>query len=250
QGRSAPDPGRRPGRRLPEGSGVARRGAQADGRRGSRPGGGSGWLGHAGEIVPLGRRRRRGRLGRPAPGRRSRHRSPRGLQIRSQAAGGRAGKPRSIPGDEPRDRAPSTQARDRSRLSVRRSPRRVRVLRGRSAFRQGDHFPGGIMKRSAQAVWEGALNKGQGHLTTDSKQLEGARYSYPPRFGNEVGTNPEELIAAAHAGCYSMSLAYFLGEAGFPPERIQTTAELSLERSGGALTVPGIHLRVAARVPG
>lgn len=106
------------------------------------------------------------------------------------------------------------------------------------------------MKRSANAVWESGFSTGQGRLTTDSKVLADARYSYPTRFGNEVGTNPEELIAAAHAGCFSMALAFFLGDAGMPPELIRTTAELSIENKSGNPTVSGIHLRVAARVPG
>jgi len=106
------------------------------------------------------------------------------------------------------------------------------------------------MKRKAHAVWEGGLMEGQGRLTTESKALADARYSFPIRFGDEVGANPEELIAAAHAGCFSMSLAFLLGEKGLAPQRIATTAELTVEKTQAGWSVVGIRLSVTARVPG
>ena len=104
------------------------------------------------------------------------------------------------------------------------------------------------MKRTAHAIWQGGLRDGEGHLTTASRILAEARYSFTTRFGDEPGTNPEELIAAAHAGCFSMSLVYHLEKAGLPPTRVQTTAELTLDVVGPSVT--GIHLGVVARVPG
>jgi len=106
------------------------------------------------------------------------------------------------------------------------------------------------MKRTATATWAGTLSTGAGQLTTQSRVLTETPISFSTRFGNEVGTNPEELIAAAHAGCYAMTLTYLLGNAGTPPQRIETEAEVTVERDGAGWTVTGIHLRVAAEVPG
>lgn len=106
------------------------------------------------------------------------------------------------------------------------------------------------MKRSAQATWKGPLATGEGRFTTNSKALSDVRYSFPTRFGNEVGTNPEELIAAAHAGCFTMGLAFYLGDRGLPPASIRTTAELSLEKDGAGWRIAGMHLVTRARVPG
>jgi len=106
------------------------------------------------------------------------------------------------------------------------------------------------MKRGARASWDGALGGGEGRLTTDSGVLQGSRFSFATRFKGEPGTNPEELIAAAHAGCFSMALAYFLEDANHPPERIGTAAELSFEYVDASWTVTGIHLNVVAKVPG
>lgn len=104
--------------------------------------------------------------------------------------------------------------------------------------------------RSATAQWQGTLAEGEGRLSTGSQALAQARYSFPTRFAQEVGTNPEELIAAAHAGCFSMALAYTLGQAGTPPQHIETTAALTLEMSATGPAVTGIHLHVQARVAG
>lgn len=106
------------------------------------------------------------------------------------------------------------------------------------------------MKRRATARWMGTLPRGHGQMTTASGVLTEAGYSFQTRFGEEPGTNPEELIAAAHAGCYSMSLVWFLSQAGMPPERVETAATLSLENGAGGPEVKGIHLSVVARVPG
>src|SRR5262245_40102943 len=106
------------------------------------------------------------------------------------------------------------------------------------------------MKRTARAVWQGRLRDGEGHLTTDSRVLADARYSFPTRFGDEKGTNPEELLAAAHAGCFAMSLVYHLETAGFPPTSIRAAAELTLVMDASGPSVTGIHLDVVGRVPG
>src|SRR3954471_15304489 len=89
--------------------------------------------------------------------------------------------------------------------------------------------PESLMKRSASAVWSGSLKEGSGTLTAPSGVLKSTPYSFGRRFGNDPGTNPEELIAAAHAGCFAMALSAMLGEAGFTPERLEATAEVSLE---------------------
>lgn len=106
------------------------------------------------------------------------------------------------------------------------------------------------MKRNGQAIWEGELNKGHGRLSTASGALADVPYSFSTRFGNETGTNPEELIAAAHAGCFCMSLAFFLGQAGLKVERIHTRAELVVENQENMWSVVAIHLTVTARIPG
>jgi lipoyl-dependent peroxiredoxin len=106
------------------------------------------------------------------------------------------------------------------------------------------------MQRKATAVWEGAIRTGKGRLTTDSGVLDSTAYSFSTRFENEKGTNPEELIAAAHAGCFAMALAAALGQAGLTPERLQVTAAVSLERIGEAWTISRSALSLAARIPG
>src|SRR5947208_871952 len=100
------------------------------------------------------------------------------------------------------------------------------------------------MKRTATAVWQGTLKEGQGSLDTPSKVLNHTPYSFRSRFGDGVETNPEELIAAAHAGCFTMALSKQLGDAGFPAERLTTTANLSLEQVGGGFSITAIHLEL------
>lgn len=105
------------------------------------------------------------------------------------------------------------------------------------------------MKSKASAVWQGDLKQGQGHLSSASKVLQDTPYSFSTRFEGAPGTNPEELIGAAHAGCYSMALSMILGEAGFTPERIATEATVTLEQKDGSFTITQIHLDVNAKVP-
>ena len=112
------------------------------------------------------------------------------------------------------------------------------------------HAPKNSLVRSATARWAGTLAKGEGRLSTDSRVLADACYSFPTRFAHAPGTNPEELIAAAHAGCYAMALAYALDQAGAPPQHIEVSAALALETGAGGPNVAGIHLRVQAQVPG
>ena len=100
------------------------------------------------------------------------------------------------------------------------------------------------MKRTATAVWNGSGKDGTGKMTTQSATLKEAQYSYKSRFEEGTGTNPEELIAAAHAGCFSMKLSFVLGSAGFEPQSIETTSTVSLEN--GVIT--GSHLSVKAKV--
>lgn len=105
------------------------------------------------------------------------------------------------------------------------------------------------MERKASAIWNGDLRNGKGTVSSDSGVLADTPYSFRTRFENEPGTNPEELVAAAHAGCFSMALSGELGDAGLKPESIQTRATLTLDLSGRP-TITHIHLDVTARVPG
>lgn len=102
------------------------------------------------------------------------------------------------------------------------------------------------MARHATAVWHGSGKEGSGHLTTPSTVLNKTQYSYKSRFEEGVGTNPEELIAAAHSGCFSMKLSFVLGEAGFTPDEIETKCDITFEN--GAITRS--HLTLKAKVPG
>lgn len=106
------------------------------------------------------------------------------------------------------------------------------------------------ISRHATAHWEGDLKSGQGRLSTpQSGVLENTRYAFNSRFGDEKGTNPEELIAAAHAGCFTMALSAKLTEAGHPPARLDTRAEVDLSMEGGP-NLSQIRLKVSAEVPG
>jgi osmotically inducible protein OsmC len=106
------------------------------------------------------------------------------------------------------------------------------------------------MKRSASAVWNGGLKDGKGVISTQSGVLENAQYSFGTRFEEGKGTNPEELIAAAHAGCFSMALSAQLNNAGKTAERIETEATVTLEKTDAGFTVTAVHLKVRAKVPG
>ena len=106
------------------------------------------------------------------------------------------------------------------------------------------------MKRKASAVWEGGLKDGKGKLSTASGVLSNTQYSFATRFEDGVGTNPEELIAAAHAGCFSMALSGQLGNAGMTAQSIQTTATLTMEKTDAGFTITAVHLDVTAAIPG
>ena len=106
------------------------------------------------------------------------------------------------------------------------------------------------MERKAGAVWKGGLKDGKGTVTTASGVLKSTPYSFSTRFENSPGTNPEELIAAAHAGCFSMALSAQLGNAGITPESISTEATLTLEKLEAGFTITKIHLDVTAKIPG
>ena len=106
------------------------------------------------------------------------------------------------------------------------------------------------MTRKASAIWEGDLKSGKGSISTESTVLKNTQYSFSTRFENGVGTNPEELIAAAHAGCFSMALSAELGNAGLKPVKIETNAALTLEKTPAGWTVTAIHLTTTANIPG
>ena len=106
------------------------------------------------------------------------------------------------------------------------------------------------MDRSASAVWHGGLKDGKGTISTQSGTLNETQYSFGSRFETGVGTNPEELIAAAHAGCFTMALSAQLTDAGIVPESLETTATVSLEKTDDGPSVTKIHLKTRAKVPG
>ena len=106
------------------------------------------------------------------------------------------------------------------------------------------------MKRKGSAVWKGGLKDGKGTVSTDSGVLSNTQYSFSTRFEDGKGTNPEELIAAAHAGCFSMALSAQLGNAGMTAESIATTATVNLEKTDAGFTITAVHLKVRAKVPG
>jgi lipoyl-dependent peroxiredoxin len=106
------------------------------------------------------------------------------------------------------------------------------------------------MQRTASAVWSGALKDGKGSISTQGGVLSNTPYSFSTRFENGKGTNPEELIAAAHAGCFTMALSAQLGTMNFTPQTLHTTATLTFEKLDAGWTISKIHLDVAGRVPG
>jgi osmotically inducible protein OsmC len=106
------------------------------------------------------------------------------------------------------------------------------------------------MKRNASAVWQGGLVDGKGQLTTNSGVLSDTPYSFNTRFEEGSGTNPEELIAAAHAGCFSMALSMMLSESNIKPEKINTTATVSLEKDDGGFSITESHLEVMVQASG
>ena len=106
------------------------------------------------------------------------------------------------------------------------------------------------MKRTASAAWSGDLKQGKGTVSTQSGVLKDTAYSFSTRFENGIGTNPEELIAAAHAGCFTMATSAALGRAGFTPEKLSTTAALTLEQVSGNWTITTVDLQMTAKVSG
>ena len=106
------------------------------------------------------------------------------------------------------------------------------------------------MERTASAVWNGSLKEGKGTITTQSGMLSDAPYSFVTRFENGKGTNPEELIAAAHAGCFTMALSAQLGTMNFTPQNLRTSAKVTLEKLDAGWAISKIHLDVSGRVPG
>ncbi len=105
------------------------------------------------------------------------------------------------------------------------------------------------MKRKGSAVWRGGLKNGEGTVSTETGVLSDVSYSFAKRFGDEAGTNPEELLGAAHAGCFSMALSGQLGAAGFEPEKIETTATVTIENVEGGFAITKVHLDVEATIP-
>ncbi len=106
------------------------------------------------------------------------------------------------------------------------------------------------MKRKASAVWDGDLKTGTGTVSSESGVLNGTPYSFQTRFESEQGTNPEELVGAAHAGCFSMALSMILEQAGMTAEKIETEATITLEQKDGGFAVTASHLDVRATIPG
>ena len=106
------------------------------------------------------------------------------------------------------------------------------------------------MQRKASAIWKGGLKDGKGSVSSASGVLNNTPYSFTTRFENTPGTNPEELIAAAHAACFSMALSAQLGGANLTPSSIETSATLTMEKLEAGWTITAVHLEVVGRVPG
>lgn len=131
-----------------------------------------------------------------------------------------------------------------SRLSILEPRSRLNHLREIDSLREK------MMQRTGSAVWSGTLKDGKGTISTQSGVLSDTQYSFTTRFENGKGTNPEELIAAAHAGCFTMALSAQLGTMNLTPQSLRTTATLSFEKLDAGWTISKIHLDVAGRVPG
>lgn len=119
----------------------------------------------------------------------------------------------------------------------------------RQSWRVSVQLLGAVMIKKASAVWKGTIKEGGGVISTESGVLNEAQYGFNSRFENGKGTNPEELIGAAHAGCFSMALSLMLGQAGFPPDRIATQAAVTIEKVGEGFAITSSHLDVTARIP-
>ena len=106
------------------------------------------------------------------------------------------------------------------------------------------------MKTHGSAVWQGGIKDGQGAISTQSGALKAHPYGFSSRFEGKPGTNPGELIGAAHAGCFTMALSLILGEAGLTAERMETRADVTLEKAGDGYAITAVHLTLKARIPG
>ena len=106
------------------------------------------------------------------------------------------------------------------------------------------------IKRNGSAVWSGGLKDGKGAVSTGSGALKDAQYGFNTRFEDGPGTNPEELIGAAHAGCFTMALSGQLGKAGMTAQELRTTATVSMEKQGEGFTITAVHLDLVAKIPG
>jgi lipoyl-dependent peroxiredoxin len=106
------------------------------------------------------------------------------------------------------------------------------------------------MIKKASAIWKGSIKDGSGTISTETGVLNNAPYGFKSRFENGKGTNPEELLGAAHAGCFSMALSLILGEAGMTAEKIETQAAVTLEKVGDGFSITSSHLEVTAKIPG
>ncbi len=106
------------------------------------------------------------------------------------------------------------------------------------------------MDRKASAIWQGGLKDGKGTISTDSGVLKQTQYSFSTRFENGIGTNPEELLAAAHAGCFAMALSNELGNAGMVPNKLEATATITLEQGKGGFAITKSHIDLVADIPG
>lgn len=106
-----------------------------------------------------------------------------------------------------------------------------------------------MIKKTASAQWKGNLKEGTGTISTESGALKDNPYGFNTRFENQPGTNPEELIGAAHAGCFSMAFSMLLGEQNFTPDSIETQATVSLEKQNDGFAVTAVHLKMSARIP-
>ncbi|PWF41328.1 OsmC family peroxiredoxin [Massilia glaciei] len=107
-----------------------------------------------------------------------------------------------------------------------------------------------MIKRTGNAVWSGGIKDGKGNISTQSGALDNTQYGFNTRFEDGPGTNPEELIGAAHAGCFTMALSGQLGKAGMTAEQLSTSAEVSLDKVGDGFTISAVHLTLRARIPG
>jgi osmotically inducible protein OsmC len=106
------------------------------------------------------------------------------------------------------------------------------------------------MKRFGSAAWSGNLREGKGAVSTESRALEGYPYSFFSRYGEKPGTNPEELLGAAHAACFAMSFVRILGMNEFEPEQLDARSQVEIEKDGDGFIIPHVHLSVTARIPG